>query len=208
VKQNVDPFDQHTEAEVMAALEAVELLAGLTPSPTPASTPPPTPTRARAKGAAKVSAKVAANLAAEQLAEANRGAGIYTRVAEGGSNFSVGQRQLLCLARAILRPTKVLILDEATANVDNETDILIQRTIRTTFSSWTVLTIAHRINTVIDSSRIMVLDAGELIEFDTPQALLGKGEGGAFRHLFDRAAESRDVAALHNEQKEQHQHTQ
>jgi ATP-binding cassette, subfamily C (CFTR/MRP), member 1 len=74
--------------------------------------------------------------------------------------------------------------------VDNETDLLIQKTIRTTFASWTVLTIAHRINTVIDSSRIMVLDAGRLAEFDTPQALLAR-TGGAFRHLFDRAAEAK-----------------
>ncbi|XP_054155290.1 ATP-binding cassette subfamily C member 4-like [Oppia nitens] len=93
-------------------------------------------------------------------------------LSEGGSNFSVGQRQLVCLARAILRSNRVLVLDEATANVDHQTDSLIQTTIRNKFSDCTVLTIAHRLNTIIDSHRVLVLDAGEIIEFDTPLALL------------------------------------
>ncbi len=86
--------------------------------------------------------------------------------------FSVGQRQLVCLARALLRKTKVLILDEATAAVDLETDDLIQATIRSEFLDCTVLTIAHRLNTIMDSSRVMVLDAGLVKEFDTPDKLL------------------------------------
>ncbi|XP_067673483.1 multidrug resistance-associated protein 1-like isoform X3 [Haliotis asinina] len=91
---------------------------------------------------------------------------------EGGENLSVGQRQLVCLARALLRKTKILILDEATAAVDLETDDLIQATIRTEFAECTVLTIAHRLNTIMDYSKIMVLDAGKIREFDNPQALL------------------------------------
>lgn len=91
---------------------------------------------------------------------------------EGGQNLSVGQRQLLCLARALLRKTKILILDEATAAVDMETDELIQNTIKQEFNDCTVLTIAHRLNTVIDYDRIMVLDQGEVKEFDNPQVLL------------------------------------
>ena len=98
--------------------------------------------------------------------------GLEATVNEGGSNFSVGQRQLICLARAVLRKTKVLVLDEATAACDLETDDLIQKTIRTEFKTCTVLTIAHRLNTIIDSSRIMVLDKGELVEFDTPENLV------------------------------------
>ena len=91
---------------------------------------------------------------------------------EGGSNLSVGQRQLVCLARALLRKTKVLILDEATAAVDLETDDLIQATIREEFADCTVLTIAHRLNTIMDSSKVMVLDAGKIREFDSPDSLL------------------------------------
>lgn len=91
---------------------------------------------------------------------------------EGGDNLSVGQRQLICLARALLRKTKILILDEATAAVDLETDDLIQKTIRTEFKDSTVLTIAHRLNTIMDSDRVIVLDKGEVAEFDTPANLL------------------------------------
>ncbi|XP_065580663.1 multidrug resistance-associated protein 1-like isoform X3 [Artemia franciscana] len=99
-------------------------------------------------------------------------AGLQHEVSEGGENLSVGQRQLVCLARALLRKTKVLILDEATAAVDLETDDLIQATIRKEFSDCTVITIAHRLNTIMDSTRVMVLDKGQIIEFDSPSVLL------------------------------------
>ncbi|XP_059049414.1 ATP-binding cassette sub-family C member 4-like [Achroia grisella] len=94
------------------------------------------------------------------------------KVSEGGSNFSMGQRQLICLARAILRSNKVLIMDEATANVDPQTDTLIQKTIRNVFTSCTVITIAHRLNTIMDSDRVLVMDKGHAIEFDYPYILL------------------------------------
>ncbi|NWR10247.1 MRP4 protein, partial [Paradoxornis webbianus] len=95
-----------------------------------------------------------------------------TQLAESGSNFSVGQRQLVCLARAVLKKNRILIIDEATANVDPRTDEFIQKTIRETFAHCTVLTIAHRLNTIIDSDRIMVLDAGRLKEYGEPYILL------------------------------------
>ncbi|XP_044176120.1 ATP-binding cassette sub-family C member 4-like isoform X1 [Acropora millepora] len=98
--------------------------------------------------------------------------GLDTKLTEGGSNFSVGQRQLVCLARAILKHDKILIIDEATANVDHSTDALIQETIRTKFKCCTVLTIAHRLNTIMDSDRVMVLDEGKLVEFEEPYLLL------------------------------------
>ncbi|KAF5918368.1 hypothetical protein HPG69_011808 [Diceros bicornis minor] len=92
--------------------------------------------------------------------------------AEGGENLSVGQRQLVCLARALLRKTKILVLDEATAAVDLETDDLIQSTIRTQFDHCTVLTIAHRLNTIMDYTRVIVLDKGEIRECGSPSDLL------------------------------------
>ncbi|XP_017268527.1 canalicular multispecific organic anion transporter 1 [Kryptolebias marmoratus] len=100
--------------------------------------------------------------------------GLQHEVAEAGENLSVGQRQLLCLARALLRKSRILILDEATAAVDLETDNLIQNTIRKEFSHCTVLTIAHRLHSIMDSSRVMVLDAGKIVEFDSPSNLQKK----------------------------------
>lgn len=115
------------------------------------------------------------------------------RVYDGGSNFSVGQRQLLCLARAILRNNKILVLDEATANVDSETDKLIQQTIRRQFNNCTVITIAHRLNTIMDSDKVLVIDAGEIVEFDHPFELIQK-HGGMFKRLLDETGESNAMA--------------
>ena len=98
--------------------------------------------------------------------------GLDYSVAEGGSNLSVGQRQLICLARALLKKTRILILDEATAAVDLQTDSLILATVRSQFDQCTILTIAHRLNTVIDSDRVLVLDQGQVVEFDSPVALM------------------------------------
>uniref|UniRef100_A0A1I8GXG4 ABC-type glutathione-S-conjugate transporter n=1 Tax=Macrostomum lignano TaxID=282301 RepID=A0A1I8GXG4_9PLAT len=98
--------------------------------------------------------------------------GLAYQCGEGGSNLSVGQRQLLCLARTLLRKSKILVLDEATAAVDLETDSLIQQTIRREFKDSTVITIAHRLNTILDSDRVLVLDRGVIKEFENPRTLL------------------------------------
>jgi ATP-binding cassette subfamily C (CFTR/MRP) protein 4 len=103
--------------------------------------------------------------------------GLNMKVAEGGMNFSVGQRQLLCLARAIIRNNKLLVLDEATANVDPHTDELIQKFICKKFVECTILIIAHRLNTIMDSNKILVMDAGKVVEFDHPYILLQQRSG-------------------------------
>lgn len=103
--------------------------------------------------------------------------GLEFTISEGGANFSVGQRQLICLARAVLRRNRILILDEATANVDPETDTFIQRTIAHQFSHCTVITIAHRLVTIVDSDRVLVLDRGDVREFDSPHELMKIPDG-------------------------------
>ncbi|THH19236.1 hypothetical protein EW146_g1884 [Bondarzewia mesenterica] len=109
--------------------------------------------------------------------------GLDAPVREGGSSLSAGQRQLICFARALLRKSKILVLDEATSAVDLETDKAIQEIIRgPQFEHVTMLIIAHRLNTIIDSDRVLVLDAGEVAEFDAPQTLLEKPES-RFRSL-------------------------
>ncbi|KAG0052207.1 hypothetical protein BGZ83_002894 [Gryganskiella cystojenkinii] len=117
--------------------------------------------------------------------------GLSFEVAQNGDNFSVGQRSLICLARALLRKTKVLILDEATAAVDVETDDLIQKTIRKEFQDRTILTIAHRIKTVMDSDKILVLEKGRVQEYDSPKELLKKRES-LFYRLAEQAGEIED----------------
>ncbi|GKA02216.1 ABC transporter C family member 2-like protein [Tanacetum coccineum] len=103
-------------------------------------------------------------------------------VSKAGENFSVGQRQLLSLSHALLRRSKILVLDEATAAVDVGTDALIQKTIREEFKSCTMIIIAHRLNTIIDCDRILLLDVGQVVEYDAPVKLL-EDEGSAFSKM-------------------------
>ena len=101
----------------------------------------------------------------------NHASGLYQLVAESGANLSVGERQLICVARAILKKSKILLVDEATANVDHVTDALIQAVIADKFRDCTVLTIAHRLNTVAESDRILMLEKGEVAQFDVPSSI-------------------------------------
>ncbi|KAK3809474.1 MAG: protein MRP-1, isoform d [Benniella sp.] len=114
--------------------------------------------------------------------------GLLFDVAQNGENFSVGQRSLICLARALLRKSKILVLDEATAAVDVETDDLIQKTIRKEFKDRTIVTIAHRIKTVMDSDKILVLDHGQVKELEVPDKLLKKRDS-LFYNLAYQAGE-------------------
>ena len=107
----------------------------------------------------------------------------YT-VKESGSNFSLGERQLICLARAIIRKPKLLLMDEATASIDEVTDHKIQEMLKTQFTNVTTLTIAHRIQTIIEYDKILVLEAGNIVDFDTPHNLLDKENGNKFRFIY------------------------
>ena len=118
--------------------------------------------------------------------KAAKGAGLDTPVCEGGSNWSVGERQLLSMARALLGQPRVLVLDEATASIDGETDARIQRMLRELprLRETTVLSVAHRLQTVMDFDLILVLEAGRAVEFGSPSALLANDEG-YFHHLVE-----------------------
>ncbi|KAK6455815.1 P-loop containing nucleoside triphosphate hydrolase protein [Scheffersomyces xylosifermentans] len=152
VRQNLDPFDQHTDEELWKVLEMAHLKEHIA--------------QMKTKKEAKEDEEV------DPTAEVEYEIGLAAKVQEGGSNLSSGQRQLLSLARALLNPSRVLILDEATAAVDVQTDKIIQETIRKEFNDKTILTIAHRLETILDSDRVLVLERGEVKEFDAPKALL------------------------------------
>ena len=117
------------------------------------------------------------------------------RVNETGSNFSVGERQLVCLARALVQKSKIIVMDEATANVDFKTDNLIQEVIRHKFKDSTVLTIAHRLNTIMDYDKVLILDGGRMVEFDKPEILIQNG--GIFAELvknsYARKSEANEI---------------
>ncbi|XP_068754030.1 ATP-binding cassette sub-family C member 4-like isoform X2 [Montipora capricornis] len=109
---------------------------------------------------------------------------------ESGTNLSVGERQLVCLARALVQKSKIIIMDEATANVDFKTDRLIQEVIHDKFKDSTVLTIAHRLNTIMDYDKVLVLDGGRVVEFDKPEALIRKG--GLFAEMISQTQKGKD----------------
>ena len=123
---------------------------------------------------------------------------LHTSVIEAGSNLSVGQRQLLCLARALLRRARICCLDEASASVDVETDALIQQVIREQFVGCTIITIAHRLNTVLDYSRIVVLQDGQVVECGTPDELRNM-PGGVFAEMVRSSSATYDKDASINE---------
>ncbi|KAJ6687601.1 ATP-BINDING CASSETTE SUB-FAMILY C [Salix koriyanagi] len=121
-----------------------------------------------------------------QLQEAvqDKDQGLDSLVMEDGSNWSMGQRQLFCLGRALLRRSRILVLDEATASIDNATDLVLQKTIRTEFSDCTVITVAHRIPTVMDCTMVLAISDGKLVEFDEPGKLM-ETEGSLFGQLVE-----------------------
>ena len=108
------------------------------------------------------------------------------KIEQGGSNLSVGEKQLLCIARAILRKTKIVVMDEATANIDMKTEEKIQKALQYVLNNSTVITVAHRIKTIIDYDKILVLNNGKIEEFDTPKNLL-KNEKSLFFQLYSKS---------------------
>jgi len=110
---------------------------------------------------------------------------LQEQVAEGGDNFSAGQRQLICIGRALLRKPRILIVDEAAASIDAETDEFVRKMIRRKFSNVTILTIAHRLHSLADSTRVLVMEAGRVAEYDVPEVLLNK-ENGLFKRMWGR----------------------
>jgi len=148
-------------------------------------------------------------LASVRMLPAGKGAEILvSRVEEGGTNYSVGERSLLVLARAMLARPKLLLMDEATANIDGETDSFIQRMLRTRFTGTTLLTIAHRLETIMDYDKILVMENGRAAEFGTPLELIenngiftelvkATGEGAAaLIAMADEASERRKSSIL------------
>jgi ABC-type multidrug transport system fused ATPase/permease subunit len=176
----MDPFDQFSDQEIYTAFRRVQLLS------------------------------------LEEIDQLNQSASVddsennknlfkdlETRVTEGGTNFSQGQRQLLCLARALLKRNRVVIMDEATASIDHDMDGQIQDTIRQEFPDCTLLTIAHRLKSVVDYDRILVIDNGSVIEVGTPYDLIQAN--GAFRSMCENSGEFEvllQMATLSHQQKQ------
>ncbi|KAJ1738259.1 Multidrug resistance-associated protein 5 [Coemansia sp. RSA 1086] len=157
IRDNLDPAYEYSDKEVLAAIEK-SCIGDLFFSPKPAS-------------------------ADASVPDYKKGTGLDTWVEADGSNFSIGQRQLISLCRALLWKRTILVLDEATANIDSQSDKLIQSIIRKEFKNCTVLTIAHRLKTVMDSDRILVMDQGKIAEFDTPSNLMA--QQGIFAELVE-----------------------
>jgi len=133
---------------------------------------------------------------AKQFRDSNEG--LNTIISEGGENLSLGQRQLICLARALMKRSKILVLDEATSSIDMKTDAQVQETIRREFvqKGVTVITVAHRLETVLGYDRILVLDAGHPVELGPPSELLQKRSGGYLRYLFDADKQNREKGLI------------
>ncbi|KAH8816370.1 putative ABC bile acid transporter [Xylogone sp. PMI_703] len=180
VRSNLDAFDQHEDAELRDALERVHLTSASS-NPTVAATP-------------------AGSTAPSILNGGNENVNIFkslsSPIAEGGLNLSQGQRQLLCLARAIVSRPKIMVLDEATSAVDMATDALIQRSIREEFGDSTLIVIAHRLSTIADFDKILVLDDGKAVEFGTPKELLEIGPDGIFKGMVEQSGEKEKLEKI------------
>jgi ABC-type multidrug transport system fused ATPase/permease subunit len=179
VRSNLDAFDEHTDAELRDALERVHLVrgTGLASRDEPSGS---------GSGTATPSGPTDTNT--------NIFTSLSSKISEGGLNLSQGQRQLLCLARAIVSRPKIMVLDEATSAVDMATDVLIQRSIREEFNESTLLVIAHRLSTIADFDRILVMSDGVAVEYGSPAELWGKK--GVFWDMVGRSGEREQLERI------------
>ncbi|KAL8968092.1 MAG: hypothetical protein Q9197_005060 [Variospora fuerteventurae] len=178
VRSNLDAFDEHGDAELYDALERVHLIRGtgnMSRAVEPSSS---------AASAARTDEPGARAIPDDNT---NNFSSLSSRISEGGLNLSQGQRQLLCLARAIVSRPKIMVLDEATSAVDMATDVLIQRSIRAEFGDSTLLVIAHRLSTIADFDRILVMSDGRAVEYDAPRELLARR--GVFWEMVEQSGE-------------------
>jgi ABC-type multidrug transport system fused ATPase/permease subunit len=180
IRRNLDPMDEVSDEDVWNALDMVSLKTVMQRKPEGLDAP-------------VTEGGVNANY--NHVAWVACSGDWFCSFVVAGENWSHGQRQLICMARALLKRSKVVILDEATAACDVETDAILQRTIRRAFADSTVLTIAHRVHTILDSDRIMVLDQGRIVEFDTPKKLLSNPASQFSRLLAESATASGEVAS-------------
>ncbi|KXN85925.1 ATP-dependent bile acid permease [Leucoagaricus sp. SymC.cos] len=194
LRDNLDPFNDHTDAECLEVLERVQMI-GKSPgsvsrdrsaftSPTGSRTPSVhnvsiTPSTSDTDNASSI---ITSTSTPTEVDSGKTKITLDTQVSAGGTNFSQGQRQLIAMARALLRRSSIIVLDEATSSIDFATDAKIQQTIREEFTDSLLLTVAHRLKTVIDYDRLVVLDKGQVAEIGTPYELIQK-EDGIFRNM-------------------------
>ncbi|RIB07051.1 ABC transporter [Gigaspora rosea] len=176
IRSNLDPFNKHSDHELWNALHSAHLI----------------------KNSSPISKKEESEDILYILDQKNSEQELImldSPVKENGSNFSQGQQQLIAMARALVRHSKLIIMDEATASIDFQTDNLIQTTIREEFKDNTIITIAHRLRTVTDYDRILVMDAGNVVEFDIPYLLMQKSDG-LFREMCERSGEFAELMEI------------
>ncbi|KAJ3842758.1 hypothetical protein EV361DRAFT_888642 [Lentinula raphanica] len=185
LRDNLDPFGEHTDAECLDVLQRVQMS-------TQSQFPSRRTSRAPSTAATPTSSRPPSIIGVDDIAssvgstitnmDGKTTVSLDTQVSSGGTNFSQGQRQLISMARALLRRSSIIVLDEATSSIDFATDAKIQATIREEFTGSLLLTVAHRLRTIIDYDRLLVLDKGQVVELDTPWNLIQK-EDGIFRTM-------------------------
>jgi ABC-type multidrug transport system fused ATPase/permease subunit len=183
LRENLDPFSEYSDEECLDVLHRVHLISQTANESQKTSRAPSRATSVRGTDQESIASSSGPTIAPTiGDSDGKTVVKLNTQVSAGGSNFSQGQRQLIAMARALLRRSSIIILDEATSSIDFATDAKIQATIREEFGSSLLLTVAHRLRTVIDYDRLIILDKGQIAEFDTPFNLMHR-ESGIFRNM-------------------------